>query len=392
MAVKTLSGFRGAVYEIAHSNTTVNFESSAEILSIGNGIHAANTIQNTQINVDGTISAAQYAIFTEGKNADVDIGKTGVVNGQAGVLLVGQNSSAVNNGEINAITGYGMYQVSPDGTDLRNNGSIDAIYGIVGTFKGHIVNGDDGEIRAMLMGISIASDIGETFTVTNHGTIIVSASYAGIVGGGGDDKIINDGKLSGYVYLQGGDDTFDARGGSASSSIMGGTDDDVYIVDKTSFNIIENSSEGIDTIKSTVSYTLKANVENLVLLGDKDIDGKGTLLADTLRGNSGNNELRGLASSDHLYGNGGNDKLFGGADADYFHFATGDDHDVIMDYDDTMDIIDLSGWNAITSLSDLKSHHAHNQGADVIIEAGGDSLLIKGVHENDLDAGDFTAF
>jgi hypothetical protein len=63
-----------------------------------------------------------------------------------------------------------------------------------------------------------------------------------------------------------------------------------------------------------------------------------------------------------------------------------------MDYDDTMDIIDLSDWNAITSLSDLKSHHAHNQGSDVIIEAGGDSLLIKGVHESDLDTGDFTAF
>jgi Ca2+-binding RTX toxin-like protein len=363
-------------------------KSSAEILSSTHGIHVASTIKNTQINVDGTISAAQYAVFAEGKNADVDIGKTGILNGQAGVLLVGQNSSAVNNGEINAAAGFGMYQVSPDGTDLRNNGSIDAIYGMIGLVKGHMLN--DGDIRAMAVGMSIASSTGETFTATNHGTIVVSASGGAIFGGSGDDKVINDGKLTGFVYLGSGDDTFDTRGGQVTSSIMGGADDDVYIVDKASFNIVENSGEGNDTIRSTVNYTLNANVENLVLLGNKNINGTGTDMADTLRGNSGDNVLKGLVGSDHLYGGKGDDKLYGGVDmeTDYFHFGTGDGHDVIYNYYDGLDQIHLENWAAITSLADLKSHHATDQGHDLLIHAGADTLLVKGINKADLNAGD----
>jgi Ca2+-binding RTX toxin-like protein len=377
MAVKTLSGFRGAVYEIAQSNTTVNMKSSAEILSSTYGIHVASTIKNTQINVDGTISSVQYAIIAEGKNADVDIGKTGILNGQAGLLLIGQHSSAVNNGEINAPAGYGMYQVSPDGTDLRNNGSIDAVYGMVGSVKGHMLN--DGDIRALVVGMSIGSSTGETFTATNHGTIVVSANGGAIFGGSGDDKIINDGKLTGFVYLGSGDDTFDTRGGSATSSIMGGADDDVYIVDKASFNIFENSGEGND-----------ANVENLTLIGSKNINGTGTDMADTLRGNSGNNVLKGMVGSDHLYGGKGDDKLYGGVDmdTDYFHFGTGDGHDVIYNYYDGTDQIHLENWAAITSLADLKNNHATNEGHDLLIHAGADTLLIKGINKADLNAGD----
>ena len=137
-----------------------------------------------------------------------------------------------------------------------------------------------------------------------------------------------------------------------------------------------------------MSYKLSANVENLYLLGSKDIDGTGTMLADKLHGNSENNELKGQAGLDHLYGHKGDDRLIGGADTDYFHFSKGDGHDTVADFEIGTDWIDVHAWNGMDNIDDIKSH-AHNQGSDVIIEQGTDSLLIKGYHKADLSMMDF---
>ena len=274
--------------------------------------------------------------------------------------------------------------------DLVNRGSIDAILGMVAaTTDGRIVNAADGQIRATSAGITVSSAAGETFHVTNHGDIRMSSNSAAILTSAGDDRVINDGRVEGYIYLGAGNDRFDTRGGIATSSIFGGADDDVLLTDRASYTLRENSGDGTaDTVRSTVSYVLSDNVERLYLLGNKDIDGKGTSLADRLHGNSGNNDLKGLGGADYLYGHKGNDRLFGGGDADWFYFSTGDGDDKVMDYVDGSDQLHLEGWNAITSLADLKNNHATNQGANLLIEAGGDSLLVLGISKADLDAGD----
>ena len=51
--------------------------------------------------------------------------------------------------------------------------------------------------------------------------------------------------------------------------------------------MIENSNEGIDTVESSVTYTLPANVENLTLTGSANINGTGNNLNDVITGNSG---------------------------------------------------------------------------------------------------------
>ena len=46
--------------------------------------------------------------------------------------------------------------------------------------------------------------------------------------------------------------------------------DDKYFIDN--FTVIENSSEGNDTIYSSVTYAVSDNVETLKLIGSNNID------------------------------------------------------------------------------------------------------------------------
>ena len=66
-------------------------------------------------------------------------------------------------------------------------------------------------------------------------------------------------------------------------------------------------NEGIDSVYSTVSYTLRSNVENLNLTGTNDINAAGNELDNIITGNTGNNTLTGNTGNDTIYGNDGND-------------------------------------------------------------------------------------
>jgi Ca2+-binding RTX toxin-like protein len=53
-------------------------------------------------------------------------------------------------------------------------------------------------------------------------------------------------------------------GGAGSDTLVGGVGNDTFIVDATTDVVTENSGEGTDSIRTSV--TLAANVENLTLL------------------------------------------------------------------------------------------------------------------------------
>ncbi|HYD17436.1 MAG TPA: calcium-binding protein [Patescibacteria group bacterium] len=103
-----------------------------------------------------------------------------------------------------------------------------------------------------------------------------------------------------------GADTLD--GGLGSDLLRGGAGDDVYIVNAAAGKTItELSGEGIDEVRASVTFTLGAEVEDLVLTGGGNTNGTGNTLDNTLTGNAGNNTLDGMAGADVMIGGGGND-------------------------------------------------------------------------------------
>ena len=56
-------------------------------------------------------------------------------------------------------------------------------------------------------------------------------------------------------------------GGAGNDSMAGGLGDDAYVVDSTGDVVTEASGEGFDTVYTNLSYSLGANVEQLILTG-----------------------------------------------------------------------------------------------------------------------------
>jgi Ca2+-binding RTX toxin-like protein len=108
------------------------------------------------------------------------------------------------------------------------------------------------------------------------------------------------------------------NGGAGNDTMIGGAGDDTYTVDSASDVITELTGEGTDSVNSSVTYTLAANVERLTLTGTTAINGTGNTGDNQLTGNSANNNLSGGAGNDSIDGGTGNDTMVGGAGNDTF--------------------------------------------------------------------------
>ncbi|HSF91547.1 MAG TPA: Ig-like domain-containing protein, partial [Paracoccaceae bacterium] len=138
--------------------------------------------------------------------------------------------------------------------------------------------------------------------------------------GGGSNKSGGGSTTASVITLTGtnGDDTLSAIGGTYV--LDGGRGSDTYIVDGTDDSIKERGND-IDSVYSSVSWTLDSGLENLTLTGSSNLDGTGNTADNILIGNSGDNQLFGMDGDDTLDGAGGSDLLDGGAGTDTAVFA-----------------------------------------------------------------------
>ena len=163
---------------------------------------------------------------------------------------------------------------------------------------------------------SVAGDGGDD-------TIDGGSSADTLSGGDGNDSLLG-GSGSSNDQLNGGAGNDTLSGGSGSDTMTGGTADDVYVVDNASDSVVELASEGNDTIQSSVTLTLTANVENLTLTGTA-ASGTGNTLANVITGNASNNTLSGADGNDTLDGGSGTDSLAGGNNDDSLVGGAGTD-------------------------------------------------------------------
>jgi len=153
-----------------------------------------------------------------------------------------------------------------------------------------------------------------------------------LFGGAGDDTLRGQLSQSARLYGEdGSDDLIGAKyarnyldGGTGIDRMRGGFLNDTFVVDRVG-DIIDENYGGIDTVRSSISFSLKSSLENLVLLGTART-GNGNAGTNTITGNNVSNVLNGFDGDDALFGRGGNDVLKGGSGQNRLSGGDGNDN------------------------------------------------------------------
>jgi VCBS repeat-containing protein len=183
---------------------------------------------------------------------------------------------------------------------------------------------------AVIHAVAEYTDATGTLIITSVDTAPLGMEMVGTLG--------NDAFL-GTIYqdvLYGGAGNDFLDGNLGADYLVGGVGNDTYVVDDLADVVVELPGEGVDTIQSSISWTLGDTVENLTLTGLGTINGTG---------NAFDNELIGNGLDNILTGGLGADTLTGGAGVDTFRLTSLTDSlaasmDTITDFAIGIDVFD----------------------------------------------------
>lgn len=346
---------------------------------------------------------------------------TGVINVQAAAIAVGvnrfQGGSLANTGLIDVTAGQRAEGVVIGGHNysFRNDGEIIArstnSYSIGISILADGLTENFGRIEA---DFAIVSDRSTPFMesqddrLNNRGTIVGEVHLLW-----GNDQLFNTGTIDGVVDLGQGDDIFDGSAGVQDEAVFGGADDDRliggaghdHLFGEIGDDLLQGGSgddvldggrgndrlEGgagsdiasFSTLNTSVSVNLGtgvavSSVGASTLTGIEQVLGSrfgDTLIAGAaaavLMGGGGDDQLTGGQGGDTLVGGLGADRLSGGGGADLFVFDLDGSSDLIVDFENGQDRIQVMGASAALSMV--------QDGADIVLTfAGGSSLRLAG--------------
>jgi Ca2+-binding RTX toxin-like protein len=305
---------------------TLDGGTGADIMrgGLGNDVYYVDDLHDIVVEAaDGgrdtvNVSTTRYTLSDNVENLVALVGGTFTGNALDNQLLASNVSTALYGLDGNDSLRGG------DGDDTLDGGSgVDTMMGGLGNDVYYI---DDVNERA---NEGVDQGIDEVRTTLNTYVIHTNVENATFLGTGAFNGMGNglDNKLVGGS----GDDTL--SGSTGADTMIGNGGNDTYTVENVGDVVVEGANEGVDTVYTRVTYTLSANVENLVMqFGAVDATGneldnllQGTSTANVMRGLDGNDTINGDPGDDTLYGDAGNDSLNGGAANDVMYGGIGDD-------------------------------------------------------------------
>ena len=181
-----------------------------------------------------------------------------------------------------------------------------------------------------------------------------------------------------------------AYGGDGADIIRGGAGDDV-VYGQDGDDIVLSGDRGDDTIYGGAGNdVLRGGADNDMLYGDEGADRLvGDRGGDTLNGGAGDDVLIGHFGDDYLIGGDGFDRLIGGEGADTFKVEGVQGVELIADFEQGADKIDLSFYE-IGSFDQLQMSAAGAGGVKIDLgDQGGETVIVRNVELDDLTADDF---
>ncbi len=304
-----------------------NIDNAAAWTTDENPFFGNSSIPHTTLYVVADMGRAHYSSVTLDRSqtitVDIDFGSHAIgsntdviVNlyNSAGILVATNGDSSLTDGGAGSTSGRDSFLTF---THIASFGAPAETY----TIEFHEApDGFDGVFEGgdtFIANISVTGHATTAPTAMGDDTLTGGQGDDTIAGQGGND-ILNGGEGDGDDTLFGGSGDDLLNGGAGIDEMTGGEGDDTYIVDHTYDVVVEAYNEGIDHVRSSISYVLDYYVENLTLTGADAIEGAGNRQANVLTGNAAANALLGFGGNDTLNGGAGADSMFGGTGNDIY--------------------------------------------------------------------------
>lgn len=285
----------------------------------------------------GVVLGARNFVAAVLSGEDALVQNFGVISGGGGFWGEFLFDSVIENyGTIAGQRFAGLRLQQAGGTDNRivNDGLITGAGGIqLATTSATIVN--SGEVRTTTFADAAIDATAANAAVTLRNSGLVAGFDDAFVGSAFNDRVTNTGVIEGDVLLGGGADLYRGRSGTLLGELRGGAGN------------------------------------------------------DTLIGGVGDDSLFGETGNDRLGGGAGDNLLSGGAGTDVFVFARGGGADVVTDYTDNTDDLDLTAFRFATFTA--VTSRATNVTGGLLLDfgtVGGGTVLLEGMTKALLDAGD----